>query len=217
MPDKKWGWFTVLFVLALAVCAWWIAVTKDPALVRCQFVVVELVADRPLRRRRSHGAFTHRRHSYQRPQPDQPVALPVGGVARSHPRCLFRRIDLEHEPEPRLPDHPDPVACAARNQQRLSRRQQRHRREQEDDTAAGCRSGSSPGRRRARQSRLPGCRPPPVRWLSPPRRRRRPPATGWSERWLPTTRRWPRAGAICSWETKKRPTAPWTSADCRSL
>lgn len=43
MPDKKWGWFTVLFVLALAVCAWWIAVTKDPAVVRCQFVVVELM------------------------------------------------------------------------------------------------------------------------------------------------------------------------------
>jgi hypothetical protein len=43
MPDKRWGWFTVLFVLGLAVCAWWVAVTKNPALVRCQFVVVELV------------------------------------------------------------------------------------------------------------------------------------------------------------------------------
>lgn len=44
--DRKWGLLTVLFVLALAACAWWIAITapsKDAGLLKWQFVVVELV------------------------------------------------------------------------------------------------------------------------------------------------------------------------------
>jgi hypothetical protein len=44
--DRKWGLLTVAFVLALAVCAWWIAITapsKDAGLLKWQFVVVELV------------------------------------------------------------------------------------------------------------------------------------------------------------------------------
>jgi len=44
--DRKWGLLTVVFVLALALCAWWIAITapsKDAGLLKWQFVVVELV------------------------------------------------------------------------------------------------------------------------------------------------------------------------------
>ena len=43
MTNRSWGWLVVAFVLALAICAWWIAAKADPTWVRIQFLVVEAV------------------------------------------------------------------------------------------------------------------------------------------------------------------------------
>jgi hypothetical protein len=41
--SRKWGVFVIAVVVALALCAWWIAATKSPAWVQWQFVIVEFL------------------------------------------------------------------------------------------------------------------------------------------------------------------------------